>query len=150
MAIETISEHKCFNGVQGYYMHDSLEIGLPMRFSVFRPPQAAGRKVPVLFYLAGLTCTDETFMIKAGAQRLAAEYGIVLVTCDTSPRGANVPGESDSWDFGLGASFYVDAIKTPWSKHYCMYSYVVKELPQIIADAFPVDSARQGIFGHSL
>ena len=150
MTINTIAEHQCFDGVQGHYSHDSLEIGLPMRFCVFQPPQARKHKVPVLFYLAGLTCTEETFMIKAGAQRLAAKYGIVLVTCDTSPRGADVPGEADDWDFGLGAGFYVDATQSPWSNHYRMYSYVVKELPSVVAADFPVDSGRQGIFGHSM
>jgi S-formylglutathione hydrolase len=150
MTIKTIAEHKCFDGVQGHYSHDSLEIGLPMRFSVFQPPKARKHKVPMLFYLAGLTCTEETFMIKAGAQRLAARYGIALVTCDTSPRGAGVPGEGDDWDFGVGAGFYVDATQPPWSNHYRMYSYVVKELPAVVAAAFPVDSGRQGIFGHSM
>ena len=117
MTIKTIAEHKCFDGVQGHYSHDSLEIGLPMRFCVFQPPQARKHKLPMLIYLAGLTCTEETFMIKAGAQRLAAKYGIVLVTCDTSPRGADVAGEGDDWDFGLGAGFYVDATQSPWSNH---------------------------------
>ncbi|HUU71957.1 MAG TPA: S-formylglutathione hydrolase [Burkholderiales bacterium] len=148
--MKAISEHKCFDGVQGYYSHDSRETGLPMRFSVYQPPRAREHKVPVLFYLAGLTCTEETFMIKAGAQRLAAEHGIALVACDTSPRDAGVPGEGDDWDFGLGAGFYVDATQSPWSKHYRMYSYVARELPGLIADAFPVDSGRQGIFGHSM
>jgi S-formylglutathione hydrolase len=150
MKIETLSEHKCFDGVLGYYCHDSAEIGLPMRFSVYQPPQARVHKVPVLFYLAGLTCTEETFMIKAGAQRLAAQYGIALATCDTSPRGANIAGENESWDFGLGAGFYVDATQPPWSSHYRMHSYLVRELPQVIGDSFAVDSARQGIFGHSM
>lgn len=150
MKIETLSEHKCFDGVLGYYSHDSAKIGLPMRFSVYQPPQARDHKVPVLFYLAGLTCTEETFMIKAGAQRLAAQYGIALVACDTSPRGANIAGEGESWDFGLGAGFYVDATQPPWSGHYRMYSYLVRELPAVIADSFAVDSTRQGIFGHSM
>ncbi len=150
MTIKTLSEHKCFDGVQGYYSHDSLEIGLPMRFSVYQPPQARKHKVPMLYYLAGLTCTEETFMIKAGAQRLAAKYGLMLVSPDTSPRGAGVPGEGDSWDFGLGAGFYVDATRSPWSNHYRMYSYCTVELPRTIADSFPADSGRQGIFGHSM
>jgi len=150
MTIKTIAEHKCFDGVQGYYSHDSLEIGLPMRFSVYQPPQARKHKVPILYYLAGLTCTEETFMIKAGAQRLAAKSGIALVTCDTSPRGADAPGESDDWDFGVGAGFYVDATQAPWSSHYRMYSYVAAELPGVIAEHFSVDGGRQGIFGHSM
>ena len=150
MALKVISEHRCFEGVQGYYSHASSEIGLDMRFSVFRPPQAETQRVPVVFYLAGLTCTEETFAIKAGAQRAAAELGLMLVCPDTSPRGANVPGEADSWDFGLGAGFYVDATAEPWAKHYRMYSYVTRELPALIAAEFPADPQRQGIFGHSM
>lgn len=149
-ALKTIGAHGCFGGVQGFYSHASAEIGLDMRFSVFQPPQAAKGKVPVLYYLAGLTCTEETFMIKAGAQRVAAELGIMLVAPDTSPRGANIPGESESWDFGVGAGFYVDATQAPWSKHYRMYSYVTQELPSLIAANFPARADRQGIFGHSM
>ncbi len=150
MALKVLSEHRCFEGVQGYYSHASSEIGLDMRFSVYRPPQAEAGRVPVLYYLAGLTCTEETFAIKAGAQRAAAELGLMLVCPDTSPRGANVPGEADSWDFGLGAGFYVDATAEPWAKHYRMYSYVTRELPALIAAEFPADPQRQGIFGHSM
>lgn len=150
MALRVVSEHRCFEGVQGYYAHASSEIGLDMRFSVFRPPQAASGRVPVVYYLAGLTCTEETFAIKAGAQRIAAELGLMLVCPDTSPRGANVPGESDAWDFGVGAGFYVDATVAPWSAHYRMYSYVTRELPALIAAEFPADPQRQGIFGHSM
>ena len=148
--MKTISEHKCFGGVQGYYSHASREIGLDMKFSVFRPPQAKAGKVPVLYYLAGLTCTEETFAIKAGAQRVAAELGLMLVAPDTSPRGANAAGEAESWDFGLGAGFYVDATKEPWSKHYRMYSYVTRELPALVAEKFPAEPSRTGIFGHSM
>ena len=121
-----------------------------MRFSVFQPPQTQTGKVPVLYYLAGLTCNEETFAIKAGAQRVAAALGLVLVAPDTSPRGAKVAGETDSWDFGVGAGFYVDATLEPWAKHYRMYSYVTKELPALIADKFQADPLRQGIFGHSM
>ena len=149
-ALTTRSTHACFGGVQGYYEHDSAVIGLPMRFSVYQPPQAASREVPVLFYLAGLTCTEETFMIKAGAQRLAAELGLMLVTCDTSPRGAGIAGESDSWDFGVGAGFYLDATQAPWATHYRMATYVTQELRQLILDHFPADPARVGLFGHSM
>ncbi len=149
-AFTTRSTHACFGGVQGYYEHDSAVIGLPMRFSVYQPPQAATGKVPVLFYLAGLTCTEETFMIKAGAQRLAAELGLMLVTCDTSPRGAGIAGESDSWDFGVGAGFYLDATQAPWAKHYRMASYVTTELRQLILDHFPANPTRVGLFGHSM
>ncbi|MFL9925916.1 S-formylglutathione hydrolase [Herbaspirillum lusitanum] len=149
--IEKLSEHGCFGGVQGFYQHASAEIGLPMRFSVFRPQRAvAGEKLPVLFYLAGLTCTEETFMTKGGAQRLAAELGLILVSPDTSPRGAGIAGESDSWDFGVGAGFYLDATQAPWSKHYRMYSYVVNELRQAVLDEFSGDAQRIGIFGHSM
>ena len=148
--MKTISEHKCFGGVQGYYSHASKEIGLDMKFSVFQPPQAKAGKVPVLYFLAGLTCSEETFAIKAGAQRVAAELGLMLVAPDTSPRGANIPGETESWDFGVGAGFYVDATREPWSKHYRMYNYVARELPAMIAEKFAVDTARQGIFGHSM
>ena len=150
MAIETISEHRCFGGVQGYYAHASKEIGLEMKVAVYQPPQVEAGPVPVLYYLAGLTCTEETFVIKAGAQRVAAELGLMLVAPDTSPRGANIPGEADSWDFGIGAGFYVDATRGPWSRHYRMYSYVTRELPELIAERFPADTARQGIFGHSM
>lgn len=148
--MKTISEHKCFGGVQGYYAHASKEIGLDMKFSVFQPPQAKSGKVPVLYYLAGLTCTEETFAIKAGAQRVAAELGLMLVAPDTSPRGANLPGEADSWDFGVGAGFYVDATREPWAKHYRMYAYVTRELPALIAGQFAADADRQGIYGHSM
>jgi S-formylglutathione hydrolase len=121
-----------------------------MRFSVFEPPQARDGRVPVLYYLAGLTCTEETFMIKAGAQRLAAELGLMLIAPDTSPRSPRLPGDDASWDFGLGAGFYVDATEAPWSAHYRMYSYVTRELPGLIAANFAVDPARQGVFGHSM
>lgn len=149
-AFETRSSHLCFGGIQGYYQHDSLEIGLPMRFSVYQPPQAATQNVPVLFYLAGLTCTEETFMIKAGAQRLAAEYGLMLVSCDTSPRGAGIAGERDGWDFGVGAGFYLDATEAPWSTHYRMESYVTQELRTLILEHFPARTGKVGICGHSM
>ncbi|EJL94326.1 S-formylglutathione hydrolase [Herbaspirillum sp. CF444] len=150
MAVELLSEHGCFGGVQGFYRHESQEIGLPMRFSVFAPPQARQGPVPVLFFLAGLTCTEETFMIKGGAQRIAAELGVMLVAPDTSPRGANIPGESDAWDFGIGAGFYLDATQEPWSRHYRMGSYVAQELLQLVLAEFPARADRVGIFGHSM
>lgn len=121
-----------------------------MRFAVFLPPQAEKRRVPVVWYLAGLTCTEETFMAKAGAQRVAAELGLALVAPDTSPRDVPLPGDSDDWDFGVGAGFYLDATVAPWSRHYRMYSYVTRELPELVTAHFPVDAARQGIFGHSM
>lgn len=147
--IRTISEHACFGGVQGFYAHDSRECATEMRFSVYQPPQAREQRVPALYYLAGLTCTEETFMIKAGAQRLAAELGLMLVSPDTSPRSPRIDGDDANWDFGLGAGFYVDATVAPWSTHYRMHSYVSVELPQIVREHFPANE-RQGIFGHSM
>jgi S-formylglutathione hydrolase len=150
MKAQKISEHRCFDGTMGFYSHLSAECRVTMKFAVYQPPQARSGKVPVLFYLAGLTCTEETFMIKGGAQRLAAELGIMLVAPDTSPRGAGIPGEDDDWDFGTGAGFYLDAMQPPWAAHYRMFSYVTEELPRLVGDAFPADLARQGIFGHSM
>ena len=147
--LEMLSEHACFGGVQRFYSHQSSEIGLPMRFSVFLPAQARAGKVPALFYLAGLTCTEETFMTKGGAQRVAAAEGLILITPDTSPRGAGIAGESDGWDFGLAAGFYVDATEAPWNAHYRMYSYVL-ELYRTVVQELPIDASRVGIFGHSM
>jgi S-formylglutathione hydrolase len=145
-----IAEHACFGGVQGFYSHDSALAQGVMRFAVYRPPQAQRGPVPVLTYLAGLTCTEETFPIKAGAQRVAAELGLMLVAPDTSPRGAGVPGEDADWDLGTGAGFYVDATRAPWAPRYSMYSYITRELPAVIAANFPAAADRQGIFGHSM
>jgi S-formylglutathione hydrolase len=147
---QLVNEHACFGGRQRFYQHDSREIGLPMKFSVFLPPQAALGPVPALIYLAGLTCNEETFMIKAGAQRLAAELGLALIAPDTSPRGANVPGEADSWDFGTGAGFYLDATQVPWSQHYRMESYLTAELVPLLTSSLPLDAERIGISGHSM
>lgn len=121
-----------------------------MRFAVFVPPAAEHRPVPVLYYLAGLTCNEETFMTKAGALGLAADLGLMLVAPDTSPRGVPLPGDTASWDFGVGAGFYLDATEQPWAAHYRMYSYVSDELPALVAANFPADVRRQGIFGHSM
>ena len=148
--MELLSEHGCFGGQQRFYKHDSKEIGLPMRFSVFLPPQAGHGPVPALIYLAGLTCNEETFMIKAGAQRLAAELGLALIAPDTSPRGAHAPGEADSWDFGVGAGFYLDATQTPWAKNWHMESYVTQELLPLVTNELPINPERIGIFGHSM
>ncbi|SAL52885.1 S-formylglutathione hydrolase [Caballeronia humi] len=148
--LELVEEHHSWGGVQRTYRHDSKSIGLPMRFSVFLPEAASSGKVPALFYLAGLTCTEETFPIKAGAQRYAAEHGIALISPDTSPRGANAPDESAAWDFGVGAGFYVDATQEPWSKHYRMYSYVTQDLRETVLAELPVNGDRLGIFGHSM
>jgi len=148
--LKALAEHASFGGVQGFYSHASRECGSEMRFAVYQPPAAKRGKVPMLTYLAGLTCTEETFPIKAGAQRVAAELGLMLVAPDTSPRQVRHPGDDASWDFGLGAGFYVDATQAPWSTGYRMYSYVTRELPEVIARAFPAAEARQGIFGHSM
>ena len=150
MTIKTLSEQKCFGGVQGFYEHASEATGTAMRFAVYRPVQADTARVPVLTYLAGLTCTEETFTIKAGAQRYASSYGLMLVMPDTSPRGAGIPGEDEDWDFGSAAGFYLDAVAEPWSRNYRMYSYVTEELPALVAAEFPADMDRQGIFGHSM
>lgn len=151
MAIEILSEQMCFGGSQGFYRHQSQETGTAMRFSVFVPPQAKSAPVPVLWFLSGLTCTEENFTVKAGAQRAAAELGIMLVAPDTSPRGEGVPGDPDNaYDFGLGAGFYVDATEAPWSTNYRMYSYITRELPTVIQENFPADLERQGISGHSM
>ena len=149
--LELQNAHACFGGAQRFYQHHSREIGLPMRFSVYLPPQALhGSKVPALVYLAGLTCNEETFMTKAGAQRLAAELGLALIAPDTSPRGAGVAGEADSWDFGVGAGFYLDASASPWDQNYRMESYITTELLPLVCASLPVDAARLGLFGHSM
>ena len=150
MAFEVLSEQRCFGGVQGFYRHDSEAIGLPMRFGVYRPPQAEAGPVPVLYYLAGLTCTEETFPIKAGAQRVAAELGLMLVSPDTSPRGTGIEGEADDWEFGAGAGFYLDATQAPWSRHFRMHQYVAHELPALVGGRFAADPDRSGILGHSM
>ena len=150
MALETLSEHRCFGGVQGFYRHASTEIGLPMKFGVFVPPQAALGPVPVLFFLAGLTCTEETFAIKAGAQRIAAELGLMLVTPDTSPRDTGIDGANAAWDFGHGAGFYLDATEAPWARHFRMESWVAQELRALVLSRFPARGDRVGLFGHSM
>jgi S-formylglutathione hydrolase len=143
------SEQRCHGGTIGFYSHASTSTGTEMKFSVYVPPHVGGVRLPVLYYLAGLTCTEETFMIKAGALELAASAGIILVTPDTSPRGIELPGDRESWDFGVGAGFYVDATESPWAPHYRMYSYVVDELPAVVEANFPAGD-RRGIFGHSM
>lgn len=147
----TRSEQRCFEGVQGLYEHESAACGGKMRFGVYLPPAAlTGQRVPVLYYLAGLTCTEETFVIKAGAQRKAAELGLALVTCDTSPRAARFAGDDDAWDFGQGAGFYLDATQAPWSAAYRMRTYVTRELRELVEGSFPVAPEQRGIFGHSM
>ena len=148
--LETISEHRSFGGVQGFYRHGSASCAGPMRFAVYKPSQAERGKVPVLYYLSGLTCTEENFVIKAGAQRIASELGLMLVVPDTSPRNTGIPGEADDNEFGAGAGFYLDATQAPWSKHFNMYTYVTVELPALIAAHFPADMTRESVFGHSM
>lgn len=144
------NKYACFGGSLEFYTHPSETCNSTMNFAVYLPPQAEVGQVPVLYFLSGLTCTDENFMTKAGAQRYAAEQGLMLIAPDTSPRNAGIPGEDDDWDFGTGAGFYVDATTSPWKQHYRMYSYVVQELPALIATHFPARMDRQGIFGHSM
>lgn len=148
--LEAVSSSRCFGGTQAVYAHDARETRCRMRFGIFLPPQADKDRVPVLYWLSGLTCTEENFIVKAGAQRVASKLGLAIVVPDTSPRGLGFAGEADSYDFGLGAGFYVDATRPPWSQGYRMYSYVTAELPALVAGAFPVDAARTGIFGHSM
>jgi S-formylglutathione hydrolase len=151
MTLETISETNCFGGKIGFYNHASAANSCDMRFSVFVPPQAANARVPVVTFLSGLTCTEENFMIKSGAQRIAAELGIMLVSPDTSPRGDDVADDPDGdYDFGLGAGFYLNATMEPWSRHYHMYDYVTAELLQAVFDNFPGDADRHGLLGHSM
>jgi S-formylglutathione hydrolase len=151
MSIETISEQRSFGGVQGFYRHASSETGGTMKFGVFRPPLVKDVKAPVLYYLAGLTCTEETFVIKAGAQRIAAELGLILVTPDTSPRDTGIDGATGDWEFGEGAGFYLDATTPAFAKRFRMYSYVTKELPGVIGANFAsADMSRQSICGHSM
>ena len=150
MTLETISEQRCFGGVQGFYQHQSAKTATAMRFAVYVPPAAGSGPVPVLYYLAGLTCTEETATIKAGAQAHASRHGLMLVMPDTSPRAAGIEGEEDDWDFGTGAGFYVDATRDPWSRNYNMYSYVTDELSAIVDAHFPASPEACGIFGHSM
>ena len=151
MTLNVVKKHQCHDGVMTYYSHSSQSVNGEMMFAVFQPPQMKqGTRLPALTYLAGLTCTQETFMIKGGAQQFAAEHGIILIAPDTSPRGAGVAGEDDSWDFGTGAGFYIDASKEEWAKNYRMESYVTCELQGIMHKSLNVDLSRQGIFGHSM
>ncbi|MBE0550683.1 MAG: S-formylglutathione hydrolase [Rubrivivax sp.] len=144
---QLLSEHASFGGVQGLYRHDSATIGLPMQFAVYRPQ---GPPRATLYYLAGLTCSEETFAIKAGAQRVAAELGLMLVSPDTSPRGTGIAGADAEWDFGHGAGFYLDATAAPWARHFRMESYLVHELRTLVVDHFGADSSRLGLCGHSM
>lgn len=151
MSIENISTNKVFDGWHKQYNHQSQALNCKMRFAIYLPPQAAnGKKVPVMYWLSGLTCSDENFMQKAGALKLAAELGMAIVAPDTSPRGEGVADDpKQAYDLGLGAGFYVNATQAPWNKHYQMYDYVVNELPEIIENHFPVTKQRV-ISGHSM
>jgi len=149
-SLTLISEHACYGGVQRFYRHESRETRGPMKFSAYLPPQARSGKVPVLYFLSGLTCTEETFCIKSHAQQSAAELGLMLISPDTSPREPRIPGDADHWDFGYSAGFYLDATEAPWSQNYRMYSYVTRELPEIVAAHLPARLSATGIFGHSM
>ncbi|BFZ14220.1 hypothetical protein BsWGS_17259 [Bradybaena similaris] len=146
-----VSNNKCFGGEQRVYSHESATVGCTMKFGIFLPGDAVdGTKLPVVYWLSGLTCNEQNFITKAGAQRAAAKLNLIIVNPDTSPRGVNIEGEDDSYDFGSGAGFYVDATTDKWKKHYRMYSYVVKELPDLINENFSTIPDKRGIFGHSM
>lgn len=149
--MEQVSAAVSFGGQQLRFRHDSAVLGCSMHFSLFLPPQAEQGAVPLLTWLSGLTCTDENFVQKAGAQRAAAEHGVAILAPDTSPRGPDVADDPDGgWDLGLGAGFYVNATEEPWRRHYHMYDYALNELPTLVAQSMPVDFDRQSIFGHSM
>lgn len=149
--MEQIARNRCFGGEQLRFSHASTVLACQMNFSLFVPPLEQGQKAPVLYWLSGLTCSDENFVQKAGAQRVAAELGIILVAPDTSPRGEDVPDDpGQAYDFGLGAGFYVNATRSPWDRHYRMYDYVVRELPDLVEELFPVKKEARSIFGHSM
>jgi len=150
MSLRKVSEARCFGGLQQVWSHASSATACTMRFGLYLPPQAAHGRVPVLWWLSGLTCTEENFIVKAGAQRVAAELGLALLAPDTSPRGVELPGDRESWDFGQGAGFYLDATREPWSRHYRMRTYLVEELRALVAAEFPIDGARTAMSGHSM
>lgn len=150
MALKKVSDSRCLGGSQQVWSHESDATGCTMRFGLYLPPQAAHGRVPVLWWLSGLTCTEENFIVKAGAQRVAAELGMALVVPDTSPRGVTLPGDRDAWDFGVGAGFYVDATREPWSQHYRMRRYITEELRSLVESEFPLDARRTGMSGHSM
>ncbi|MCA9668255.1 MAG: S-formylglutathione hydrolase [Myxococcales bacterium] len=151
MGFEQVSAIRCFGGVQRVVKHDSRETKTPMSVAIFEPPGAGERPLPVVYFLSGLTCTEQNFITKAGAQRVAAELGLYVVAPDTSPRGAGAPGEDDDWDFGTGAGFYVDATTDGFRDHYRMYSYITEELPQLVhAELRTAGPERQSVMGHSM
>ncbi|MGH7141054.1 MAG: S-formylglutathione hydrolase [Minisyncoccia bacterium] len=148
MALKTLSEQRCFGGTQGFYRHESESCAGPMRFGLYRPPSAHADRV--LYFLAGLTCNEETFTVKAGAQRLAAELGLALVTPDTSPRDTGIEGATGDWEFGEGAGFYLDATEAPWSARFRTETWIVEELSALLAAEFGIAAERRGIAGHSM
>ncbi|NXX22299.1 ESTD hydrolase, partial [Podargus strigoides] len=150
MALKQVSSNKCFEGFQKVFEHDSAELKCKMKFGIYLPPKAETGKCPVLYWLSGLTCTEQNFITKAGFHQAAAEHGLIVVAPDTSPRGCNIEGEDESWDFGTGAGFYVDATEDPWKTNYRMYSYIKDELPKLINANFPTDPERMSISGHSM
>eukprot|EP00062_Callorhinchus_milii_P007459 gi/632949082/ref/XP_007889951.1/ PREDICTED: S-formylglutathione hydrolase isoform X2 [Callorhinchus milii] len=150
MALTQVSSNKCCEGYQKVFEHESKELKCKMRFGIYLPPKAENGKCPVLYWLSGLTCTEQNFITKSAGQQVAAEHGIIIVVPDTSPRGCCIEGEDDSWDFGTGAGFYVDATEEPWKRNYRMYSYITDELPRLISASFPVIPEKMSIFGHSM
>lgn len=148
--LDIVSQSRCFGGTQFVYRHHSSETGTHMRFAAYVPPLAGSDRAPVVWFLSGLTCTEENFTVKAGAQRAASELGLILIAPDTSPRGEGVPDDPAAYDFGMGAGFYVDATEEPWARNYRMRSYIEHELPAVIAAELPADMAKQGIMGHSM
>jgi S-formylglutathione hydrolase len=148
--VKTLKQHQTFGGTLSFCSHFSECCDASMNFSIYVPPHSSAAPLPVLYFLSGLTCTEENFMMKAGAHRYAAELGLILVAPDTSPRNTGIPGEAEDENFGTGAGFYVNATESPWKQHYQMYHYVVEELPTLLAAHFPADTARQSIFGHSM
>ncbi|KAI8390285.1 S-formylglutathione hydrolase, partial [Blakeslea trispora] len=151
MSLKQVASNKCFGGQVIKYEHHSNELDCDIKFNVFLPEASSnGQKVPAIYFLAGLTCTEDNFIQKSGAMAEAAKHGIALIAPDTSPRGVSIEGDNDSWDFGTGAGFYLDATHPKWSKHYRMYSYVTKELPSIIYQELPIDASRVSIMGHSM
>jgi S-formylglutathione hydrolase len=149
-SIERVSESRCFEGRHLVFKHDSSACACTMRFAVFLPPAAERGPVPALYWLSGLTCTEDNFSVKAGAQRYAAELGLALIIPDTSPRGVNIPGEDAAMDVGTGAGFYVNATEAPWAAHYRMYDYIRDELPTLVNANLPIDPERKSISGHSM
>lgn len=148
--LELVSASRCFGGFQKVFKHQSKATKCEMKFAIYLPPQSETQKVPVMYWLSGLTCTEQNFITKSGFQRYAAEYGLIVVAPDTSPRGCNIEGEDISYDFGTGAGFYVNANEEKWKEHYNMYSYVTEELPKLVSENFPILPGKLSICGHSM